>query len=196
PMSLSIHRLQRRLERVPEADRAAVRESLDAMAQELDHLTRLAESFAQYARMPEPREEALDLAALVRAATALHETAPVARTVRAEGTLTVRGDGLLLSRALHNLVVNACEASAPGGPVEVETGRDAEGAWVEVRDRGPGLDPKVAARAFEPYVSTKNRGSGLGLSLVRDIAAQHRGRVTLVNREGGGAVARLVLPCA
>lgn len=196
PMSLSIHRLRRRIERVPDADRAAVRESLDALLHEIDHLTRLADSFAQYARMPEPRDESLDLAGLVRAATALHETAPVALSVRAEGPLPVRGDGLLLSRALHNLVVNACEASAPGGPVEVETGRDAEGAWVEVRDRGPGLDPAIAARAFEPYVSTKNRGSGLGLSLVRDIAAQHRGRVTLVNREGGGAVARLVLPCA
>jgi signal transduction histidine kinase len=47
---------------------------------------------------------------------------------------------------------------------------------------------------FEPYVSTKNRGSGLGLSLVRDIAAQHGGRVELSNRDGGGAMARLTLP--
>jgi signal transduction histidine kinase len=49
---------------------------------------------------------------------------------------------------------------------------------------------------FEPYVSTKHRGSGLGLSLVRDIAERHRGQVTLGNRDGGGAVARLTLPLA
>jgi signal transduction histidine kinase len=78
----------------------------------------------------------------------------------------------------------------------VETGRDGANAWVEVRDRGTGLDPALAARVFEPYVSNKNRGSGLGLSLVRDIAAQHRGTVTLVNRDGGGAQARLTLPLA
>jgi signal transduction histidine kinase len=56
------------------------------------------------------------------------------------------------------------------------------------------VSAEVAAHAFEPYVSTKNRGSGLGLSLVRDIAAQFHGRATLANREGGGACARLVLP--
>lgn len=196
PLSLSIHRLQRRLERVPESDRTAVRESLEAMAQELDHLTRLAESFAQYARMPEPRDEALELSHLARAAAALHETPRVTIEVRAESTLAVRGDRLLLTRALHNLLVNACEASPDGGRVELETGREGTECWVEVRDRGTGLDPRIASRVFEPYVSTKNRGSGLGLSLVRDIAAQHRGRVTLTNRDGGGAVARLTLPAA
>jgi signal transduction histidine kinase len=67
-------------------------------------------------------------------------------------------------------------------------------AMVEVRDQGSGLDPAVRDRLFEPYVSTKKRGSGLGLSLVRDVAVQHGGSVTLEEREGGGAVARLTLP--
>ena len=67
---------------------------------------------------------------------------------------------------------------------------------VEVRDRGTGIDAAIAAKVFEPYVSTKNRGSGLGLSLVHDIAGQHHGGVTLTNREGGGAIARLTLPLA
>ena len=196
PMSLSIHRLQKRFERVPEADRGAVRESLEAMLQELDHLTRLADSFAQYARMPEPRLEPLDLAALARSAAALHETARAVVRVEGVAPLPVRGDALLLSRALHNLIVNACEASPAGATVEVVTGGDADEAWVEVRDRGPGLDPSLAARVFEPWVSSKQRGSGLGLSLVRDIAAQHQGHVTLENRDGGGAVARLSLPRA
>jgi signal transduction histidine kinase len=69
-------------------------------------------------------------------------------------------------------------------------------AVLEVLDRGPGLPPGLADRLFEPYVSTKRRGSGLGLSLVRDIARQHGGTVTLEDREGGGACARLVLPLA
>jgi two-component system nitrogen regulation sensor histidine kinase NtrY len=65
-----------------------------------------------------------------------------------------------------------------------------------VLDRGPGLPAGLADRLFEPYVSTKRRGSGLGLSLVRDIARQLGGMVTLEDREGGGARARLVLPLA
>jgi two-component system nitrogen regulation sensor histidine kinase NtrY len=65
---------------------------------------------------------------------------------------------------------------------------------VEVTDHGQGLDPEVRARLFQPYVSSKRRGSGLGLSLVRDVAVQHGGSATLEDREGGGAVARLQLP--
>ena len=196
PMSLSIHRLQKRFELVPESERRAVRESMDALLQEIDHLTRLADSFSQYARMPEPSEESLDLSELARNCGALHEVQDVVLRVACDAPLAVRGDRLMLSRVVHNLLVNACEASPPHGVVELETGRDGDEAWVEVRDRGAGLDPALAGRAFEPYVSTKHRGSGLGLSLVRDIAERHRGRVTLENRDGGGAVARLTLPLA
>lgn len=194
PMTLSLHRLQRRAALVPEAERAAVMDSLKAMLQEIDHLAQLAESFAQYARLPEPRHDPLDFAELARAAAALHEPEEVRMSVACNEPLPVHGDRLLLSRALHNLIVNAIEASPPGSTVELVSGQSDGTAWIEVRDRGPGVDPKFAERVFEPYVSTKNRGSGLGLSLVKDIAIQHKGDATLVNREGGGAVARLALP--
>ncbi len=196
PMTLSLHRLQRRASLVPEHERTAVMDSLQAMLQEIDHLTQLAESFSQYARLPDPRHDPLDLSELARAAVALHEPENVRMSIAANVPLPVHGDRLLLSRALHNLIVNAIEASPAGATVEVLTGRDDGQAWVEVRDRGAGLDAKLAARLFEPYVSTKNRGSGLGLSLVRDIARQHKGDVTLDNRDGGGAVARLWLPAS
>ena len=196
PMSLSLHRLQRRVDLVPESERRAVRDSLAALLQEVEHLSQLAETFAQYARLPEPSEEPLELSELARSVGALHEPQGLTLVVSCDTPLPVRGDRLLLSRALHNLLVNAIEASPAGSVVELASGRDGADAWVEVRDRGPGLDPKLAARVFEPYVSNKNRGSGLGLSLVSDIAAQHKGSVTLVNRDGGGAVARLSLPLA
>jgi nitrogen fixation/metabolism regulation signal transduction histidine kinase len=195
-MSLSLHRLQRRIELVPESERAAVRDSVAALLQEVEHLSRLAETFSQYARLPEPSEAPLDLSELARAAGALHEPQGLTLRIECDTPLPVLGDRLLLSRALHNLIVNAIEASAPGSVVELVSGRDGTEAWVEVRDRGAGLDPELAARVFEPYVSNKHRGSGLGLSLVSDIAAQHKGRATLVNREGGGALARIALPLA
>lgn len=194
PMTLSIHRLQKRLANVPESDRTAVRDSLDALLEEVDHLARLAEKFAEHARLPASESRPLDLAELARTTAALHETSGASLQVESSETLPVRGDRLMLSRALHNLIVNACEAGGAASVVEVVTGGDAAEAWVEVRDRGTGIDPEFAERAFEPYVSTKQRGSGLGLALVRDVARQHGGRVTLVNREGGGAVARLTLP--
>ena len=78
--------------------------------------------------------------------------------------------------------------------MELVTGSNRHEAWLEVRDRGQGIAPEVAGREFEPYVSTKRRGSGLGLAFMRDIALQHHGDITLSDRDGGGAVARLTLP--
>jgi two-component system, NtrC family, nitrogen regulation sensor histidine kinase NtrY len=199
PMRLSLARVERRLDAVPPADRDAVRQSTGILLQEIEDLARLANHFSEYARLPEPRFEPLDLAEVAAAAVGLHEGAAV--TFGAEGApLPVRGDRLLLSRALHNLVLNAREAGAhhpkdgPSAPIEV-LARAAEGrAVVEVLDRGEGVPESVRGRVFEAYVSSKARGSGLGLALVRDIAAQHGGTVTLENREGGGACATLSLP--
>src|SRR5262249_17141642 len=114
--------------------------------------------------------------------------------VEAGAVLPVAGDSLLLSRAIHNLLLNACEASARDGRVVLRTFADGSCAVLEVLDRGPGVPAPLLERVFEPYVSTKKRSSGLGLSLVRDIATQHGGEATLENREGGGACARLSLP--
>lgn len=195
PISLSLHRLRLRAHQVPEEHRAAVSESLTAMDQALGDLARLAEQFTQYARLPEPRFERLDLAQVVRDAAQLHEPERVRVVLAPAATpLPVSADRLLLSRAVHNLLLNACEASPDGATVEVRAAIEGGEAVVEILDRGSGLAPEVVERLFEPYISTKARGSGLGLSLVRDIAAQHGGRVTLVDRDGGGARACLSLP--
>jgi nitrogen fixation/metabolism regulation signal transduction histidine kinase len=195
PMSLSLHRLRRRTGAVTEEHRDAVSESLAALAHGVDQMARLSEQFSQYARLPEPRFETVDLDDVVRGAVALHEHEGVTVELANPATVVpVSGDILLLSRAVHNLILNACEASPPGSRVEVSTRVENGQAVVEVLDRGQGLDPGVRARLFEPYVSTKRRGSGLGLSLVRDVARQHGGEVTLEDRAGGGAVARFRLP--
>ncbi len=195
PIGSAAYRIERRIEDFPEEHRPVVRESLEVMRQSLDDLGRLAEQFSQYARLPEPRLEPLDLAETVRAAAQLERAGAVALHLP-DRPLIVRGDRLLVSRALHNLLVNAREATEAAGPIEVRAGAGDDRAFVEVLDRGPGLDPELLARVFDPFVSTKRRGSGLGLSLVRDIMTQHGGSVGLENREGGGACARLVFPMA
>jgi nitrogen fixation/metabolism regulation signal transduction histidine kinase len=195
PMSLSLHRLRRRAADVAAEHRDAVADSLSAMDQAVADLTRLAEQFSQYARLPEPRIERLDLGRVVQDAARLHEPGRVKVAVTPPiAALPVSADRLLLSRAVHNLLLNACEASPDGATVEVTTLAEGDRAVVEILDRGPGLAPEVRGRLFEPYVSTKARGSGLGLSLVRDIATGHGGTVTLDDRAGGGARARLSLP--
>jgi nitrogen fixation/metabolism regulation signal transduction histidine kinase len=189
PMSLSLHLLADRSARAPDdAERA---EALGALERGVSHLGRLAEQFSQYARLPEPRLEPLDLATLARSAAPAGEV-----QVAADAQVAVAGDSLLLSRAIHNLVLNAVEASAAGAIVEVRVRAERPHAVLEVLDRGAGVPAEIATRIFEPYVSSKQRGSGLGLALVRDIAQQHGGDVTLEPREGGGTRARLTLPLA
>jgi signal transduction histidine kinase len=160
----------------------------------VDHLNRLAGQFSQFARLPEPHLEAVDLGELARAV--VEDDGGTATELRITGPAPVRGDWLLLSRAIHNLLLNAREAGRPGVPVEIEIAAHEGRVVLEVLDRGSGLPVELQRRLFEPYVSTKRRGSGLGLSLVRDIIQQHGGTITLANREGGGARATLVLPKA
>jgi nitrogen fixation/metabolism regulation signal transduction histidine kinase len=195
PLQLSLQMLEESTPDAPTPD-DFTRANLDAALVEVEQLTRLADQFSQYARLPEPRLERLDLAAIARAAAARPMCEGVRVRATADGPVPVMGDPVLLARAAHNLALNACEASPAGAEVEVETRREGGRAVLEILDRGSGLPPDLAERVFEPYVSTKRRGSGLGLSLVRDIARQHGGSVSLENREGGGARARLVLPLA
>jgi nitrogen fixation/metabolism regulation signal transduction histidine kinase len=194
PMSISLHRLRRRSGVIPEDQRPAVEQALGALGRGVEQMSALAEQFSQFARLPDPRPEPLDLGDVVRSAVSLHEHEGVTVDVHCQRALPVLADPLLLSRAIHNLVLNACEASPEGSTVQVECRAEDGMALVEVLDRGSGIDEALRARLFEPYVSTKKRGSGLGLSLVRDVAAQHGGNATLENREQGGARARLSLP--
>ncbi|HEX5727747.1 MAG TPA: ATP-binding protein, partial [Longimicrobiaceae bacterium] len=114
----------------------------------------------------------------------------------AEGTPPVLGNAVLLEWALENLIKNALDALAgSGGTIRIEAGARGE-RWVEVRvaDDGPGVAPHVRNTLFEPGVSTKQGGWGVGLSLARRIVEDvHRGRLLLEPSERG-AVFAMVLP--
>ncbi|MCB9740589.1 MAG: two-component system sensor histidine kinase CreC [Deltaproteobacteria bacterium] len=129
---------------------------------------------------------------------ALQPTAP-------EAAATVSGDAFLLGQAIGNLLDNAIDFSPLGGTVEVEIqvadAAAGEAVTLSVRDRGPGLPDYAEARVFERFFSlprpdSGRKSTGIGLTLVREVATLHGGSAALCNREGGGAVARLVLPGA
>jgi two-component system, NtrC family, nitrogen regulation sensor histidine kinase NtrY len=196
PMKLNLQLIEHRVAEIPGIEGDAFRRQLKSVSVEVDHLARLSQQFAQYARLPEPRLEPLDPGEVAENAVRADASLTPRVVIRRAAAPKVRADRLLLGRAIYNLVLNAVEADASGQPIDVEVTTDGADAVIEVRDRGPGLPAELSGRLFEPYVSTKRRGSGLGLSLVRDIARQHGGRADLANREDGGACARLVLPLA
>lgn len=108
----------------------------------------------------------------------------------------LHGDARLLEHALTNLLVNACDASPAGVEVLLTATYEADELRIEVCDRGSGMDPAQAARAVEPFVSTKpeGEGHGLGLAIASEVMRMHRGSLSLEARVGGGTCAVLRLP--
>ncbi len=165
---------------------------------ELSALSHLVEEFLDFARPRAPDLELVDGALLAE------EVAELCRPTAAErgvalapsGQGTFQADRHQLRRAALNLVRNALEASPPGAAVALEVSAPAGAAEVVLRvsDRGPGLPPEVRARLFEPFTTTRERGTGLGLALARKVALAHGGRLTVEDRPGGGTVALLALP--
>src|SRR5690606_7505464 len=107
---------------------------------------------------------------------------------------TVAGDLRLLEHAVVNLLLNACEASAGGAAVRLDVRAAVAGVELVVEDRGAGIRAEDAARATEPFFTTKPEGSGLGLAIAHEIVSIHRGALSLEPREGGGTRARVHLP--
>jgi signal transduction histidine kinase len=165
---------------------------------ELAALSRLVEDFLDYARVRSLAPEEIDAAPL--AAEVRELSLPLARERRVEiearGSGRFTGDRQALRRAALNLVRNAVEASPPGAAVELAIEARGPAAAIEVLDRGPGLSAEARQRLAEPFFTTKERGTGLGLALARKAALAHGGALEVRDREGGGTLARLALPAA
>jgi signal transduction histidine kinase len=120
------------------------------------------------------------------------------------GSANVLGDADSLARVLGNLIDNAAKYSPARAPIEVRIAEEdsATGplSFVEVADRGPGISEEELARVVEPFARLERDadipGSGLGLGIVNDVVAAHNGRLSVSERDGGGAIVRLELPRA
>lgn len=166
---------------------------------EVSRLDALARSFSQLGRLPEGPPSEVDVVELLETLARRHAQDGVAVSVRAEDDPPlIHARYEALERVFRNLLVNAMEAmeGAPpaNGAVEVTVRAVEEGVRVEVADRGPGLPPELEERIWEPDVTTKRKGTGLGLPIVRQTVESEGGRISARNREGGGAVFRVELP--
>jgi signal transduction histidine kinase len=110
------------------------------------------------------------------------------------GGVGVQGDRGQMRQVFVNLVANAVEAASPAGQVRVRATRDTEGVSVAIEDTGPGVDPAIARRLFEPLITTKHHGTGLGLALVKRIVERHGGSVSYSRSDAGGACFTVRLP--
>lgn len=178
------------------------REYLDLLVREVDRLNGVIEDFLAFARPREPRRRPVDVNALAADTLRLQETAkPAGVTIRSEfdpDLPRISADPDLLAQALVNLVRNAFEAMPDGGELVVST-RLVRSPWggrvvLSVEDRGSGLDPADAERLFEPFHTTKSKGTGLGLPIARRIVEAHGGEITVERAQPRGARFSLQIP--
>ncbi len=169
---------------------------LGIIDQEVSTANRVIRDMMEMARSKEPAKETTDLRRTVSAAFA--QLCP-GEGVHCHVTLepdpfTVYGDGGQLQQVLGNLMTNALHAMGDRGEITVEARRSADDDVIIVRDGGPGVAAEDRGRLFEPLFTTKAKGTGLGLTICRQIAERHGGTIDLVDQAGRGAAFCLRLP--
>ena len=197
PIQLSAERLQHRLgHKLEGADQSLLTRSVHTIVSQVQAMQTLVNEFRDYARLPAAQLLPLDLDALAAEVLVLYGQAADngLLVARLEPDLPrILGDATQLRQVIHNLVQNGLDAVAdrPDGQVELSTAT-ARGEHGELRavrltviDNGPGFADKVLKRAFEPYVTTKSKGTGLGLAVVKKIADEHGARLRVANLHAG-----------
>lgn len=204
PIQLSAERLQRRLIGKLEAqDEAVLDKSVRTIVDQVDAMKRLVNEFRDYARLPSAELKPVQLNALIGDVMALYATEPQDRLARAqvfaeldEQCPEIMGDEQQLRQVIHNLLQNAQDACEARGLESTHTRVKVRTEWRSARrrvrlvvsDTGPGFAPHILQRAFEPYVTTKTKGTGLGLAVVKKIADEHGARIDMGNMQENGNV--------
>ena len=193
PIQLSAERLQHKLSsKLEGTDQAMLSRSVDTIVNQVQAMKTLVNEFRDYARLPSAHLVPLDLNGLVTEVLGLYGAAQESGLLHAElapALPLIVGDHTQLRQVIHNLVQNALDAvtEREDGQVSLvtEVARTELGAPRVVRlhvlDNGPGFSERVLKRAFEPYVTTKTKGTGLGLAVVKKIADEHGARIRIAN---------------
>jgi signal transduction histidine kinase len=184
---------------VPSAVRAELADQAGRVRKELRYLTDVVSSFLAFARDTPLVAEPVDVPALLEDVASLSRREGRARLVVDDGDAgTVEMDRGRIKQALLNLVENALAATPADGTVTIRARREHTPAGsklvLEVTDTGKGMDEDTLARAWQPFFTTKEKGSGLGLPLVKKLARDHRGDAEIESVEGRGTTVRLTLP--
>jgi nitrogen fixation/metabolism regulation signal transduction histidine kinase len=170
-------------------------ESARAVLEEVDRLKRIVDEFSQFARLPRPELATHDLAEVVQPVMALytaHDGLQFDVALAPGGVVSIDRDQL--TQVLVNLVKNAEEAMAGRtGAIHVRVLVGDE-VKLEVEDEGLGIPAELRDRLFEPYVTTKPQGTGLGLPIALRIIQEHGGRLEVADGRSGGALFRVSLP--
>jgi signal transduction histidine kinase len=193
---LQLELLERRLKRKDNDPK--VIEPIERAHHEIERLTEMLNEFLSFARPPELHLVEYDVVSIVRDVVELERVVARSREIdlslaEVPATASVPVDPGKLHQVLQNLVRNAIEAAPPGGRVRAEIVVGERSVHIRVSDNGPGMSDEVRLRVFEPFFSTKEAGTGLGMSIVHSFVAVHEGRID-IDTGSNGTTIDVILP--
>ncbi len=202
PLQITVDNLQRAREQGSEQFDEIFFESTATLRAELANLNAIVARFSDFAKMPPPQLQTVNINEAVRSAVKLFEPQfgaigrpPITPELYLDESLpTIQADPELLRRALQNLVLNSMDAMPGGGTLTIRTQPQDGAVRVEVSDSGTGLTQEECGRLFTPYYTTKQHGTGLGLAIVQSVVSDHGGTISVESQPGCGTTFRIELP--
>jgi two-component system, NtrC family, nitrogen regulation sensor histidine kinase NtrY len=199
PLQITIENLQRAKNQAPEQFEEIFRESTETLLAQLASLKTIIGRFSEFAKMPQPQIESVDLNALIRATVQLFDAqfhTPGRAAIQTELKLDthlgyIQADPEQLRRVLQNLLLNAVDAMPQGGTLTLCTRNEKGAAKLEISDTGQGLTNEECSRLFTPYYTTKQHGTGLGLAIVQSVISDHGAKISVESEPGKGTLFRI-----
>lgn len=206
PLQITVENLQRSCQQNPAQFDEVFRESTTTLLAELDNLKTIISRFSDFAKMPAPQLQPVEINSAVRDVVKLFEAQfstvgrpPITPELYlGENAGTIQADPELLRRAVQNLILNAMDAMPAGGTLTIRTAAyaAADGVRLTVSDTGTGLTPEECRRLFTPYYTTKQYGTGLGLAIVQSVVSDHGGRIAVESEPERGTTFIIDLPAS
>ncbi len=196
PMKLSIQHLLRNLENGHPDTLEQAKKALPSLIVQIDGLAAMANEFAQFAKLPEPEFEPIDLKQLIINTLPLFENNSVIDLKCTGSKFQVLADKKMLGQILNNLITNALQATQTTlqPKIEIALFSDAKEVILEVKDNGIGINDATKEKIFTPYFTTKSSGSGIGLNVVKQILEKHNGHIHFHSEAGKGSCFVVALP--
>jgi len=196
PLQITVENMRRAHDAVPEQFEEVFREGTGTLLAELANLKQIIGRFSDFAKMPAPEMQSVNLNDLASEAMKLFQPqlaqAGIAPRLELDPQLPpVPADPEQIARVLRNLIFNAIDAMPQGGALTVRTAAQNGGARMEVADTGQGLTSEECDRLFTPYYTTKTHGTGLGLAIVQSVISDHKGRIAVESEPGKGTTFRI-----
>ena len=202
PLQITVENLLRAREVDPSEFDEVFRESSRTLLAELANMKTIIGRFSDFAKMPAPQLQTVDINEEVRGALKIFVAqlnAPGKPLITTQINLDekvgpIQADPDLLHRAVQNLILNALDAMPAGGTLTLRTQNATGGVRLEVSDTGKGLTKEECERLFTPYYTTKQHGTGLGLAIVQSVVSDHGGRISVESEPERGTTFRIDLP--